>query len=64
MQPLNVSPETAKKLAERLNMPIEHVLHMPRHILLDKLAGLAREEREAGTAEQGRSAQGEAKPHE
>jgi hypothetical protein len=41
MQPLNISLETAKKLAEQLNVPVEHVLHMPRHILLARLAALA-----------------------
>jgi tRNA A37 threonylcarbamoyltransferase TsaD len=41
MRPLQISPETAKKLAERLNVPIEHLMHMPRHILLQKLADLA-----------------------
>ena len=44
MQPLNISLETAKKLSEQLNVPIEHLMHMPRHILLQKLAELAKKE--------------------
>ncbi|MFB0841655.1 YycC family protein [Paenibacillus oleatilyticus] len=39
MRPLQISPETAQKLAKELNVPIEHLMHMPQHILLQKLAG-------------------------
>lgn len=48
MQPLNISAETAVKLAEKLKVPLEHLMHMPRHILLQKLAELANEEAQAG----------------
>ncbi|SCW66454.1 YycC-like protein [Paenibacillus tianmuensis] len=41
MRPLQISPETAQKLAKELNVPIEHLMHMPQHILLQKLAELA-----------------------
>lgn len=41
MKPLQISPETAQKLAKELNVPIEHLMHMPQHILLQKLAELA-----------------------
>jgi hypothetical protein len=41
MKPLQISPETAQKLAAQLKIPIEHLLHMPQHILLQKLAELA-----------------------
>lgn len=51
MQPLNLSLDTARKLAEQLNVPIEHVLHMPRHILLEKLAELARNEPDPETSD-------------
>lgn len=44
MQPLNISLETAQKLSEQLKMPIEHIMHMPRHILLQKIAELAKTE--------------------
>ncbi|WP_166240633.1 YycC family protein [Paenibacillus turpanensis] len=43
MRPLQISPETAVKLAKQLNVPLEHLMHMPQHILLKKLAELANE---------------------
>jgi len=43
MKPLQISPETAVKLAEALKVPIEQLMHMPQHILLQKLAELAKE---------------------
>ncbi|MFD0696010.1 YycC family protein [Paenibacillus sp. GCM10027628] len=42
MKPLQISPETAQKLAEQLKVPLEHLMHMPQHILLQKLAELAK----------------------
>ncbi len=45
-RPLQISAETAKKLAEALKVPIEHVMHMPQHILLQKLAEMAKEDNE------------------
>ena len=42
MKPLQISPETAVKLAEQLKVPLEHLMHMPQHILLQKLAELAK----------------------
>jgi hypothetical protein len=42
MRPLPISAETAIKLAEQLNIPIENLMHMPQHILLQKLAELAK----------------------
>ena len=44
MQPLQISAETAVKLSEQLKIPIEHLMHMPKHILLQKLAELAQHE--------------------
>ncbi|MEC0248647.1 YycC family protein [Paenibacillus chitinolyticus] len=41
MKPLNISPDTAVKLAKHLGVPLEHLMHMPQHILLQKLAELA-----------------------
>ncbi|MVP01780.1 MULTISPECIES: YycC family protein [Paenibacillus] len=41
MKPLNISADTAVKLAEHLGVPLEHLMHMPQHILLQKLAELA-----------------------
>lgn len=42
MKPLQISPETAQKLAKQLNVPLEHLMHMPQHILMQKLAELAK----------------------
>ncbi|MFC5648332.1 YycC family protein [Paenibacillus solisilvae] len=41
-QPLQLSAETAVKLSKELNVPLEHLMHMPKHILLQKLAELAK----------------------
>lgn len=51
MRPLQISAETAVKLAEKLNMPLEHVMHMPQHILMQRLAELAKEEQKDDNAE-------------
>ncbi|WNV79774.1 YycC family protein [Bacillus atrophaeus] len=37
MKPLQISADTAQKLAESLNLPLEQIMHMPQHILLAKL---------------------------
>ncbi|WP_274649184.1 YycC family protein [Paenibacillus humicola] len=42
--PLQISPETALKLSKELHVPLEHLMHMPKHILLQKLAELAAKE--------------------
>jgi hypothetical protein len=44
MKPLQISPETAQKLAAKLGVPLEHLMHMPQHILLQKLTELAKDE--------------------
>lgn len=43
MRPLQISADTALKLSEKLGMPIERIMHMPQHILLQKLAELEKE---------------------
>ncbi|WP_079509680.1 YycC family protein [Mesobacillus jeotgali] len=43
MRPLQISAETAIKLSEKLGMPIEQIMHMPQHILLQKLAEMEKE---------------------
>ncbi len=48
MRPLQISPDTAVKLAAKLNVPLEHLMHMPQHILLAKLAELAKSEASEG----------------
>ncbi|MBC8081418.1 MAG: YycC family protein [Gorillibacterium sp.] len=42
MRPLQISADTAIKLSEALGVPIEQLMHMPQHILLQKLAELAK----------------------
>ncbi|ANB57622.1 yycC-like family protein [Anoxybacillus sp. B7M1] len=37
MRPHQISLETAQKLAKALGIPIEQVMHMPQHILIQKL---------------------------
>ncbi|MDU4697539.1 MAG: YycC family protein [Paenibacillus sp.] len=44
MNPLQISADTAVKLAAKLKVPIEHLMHMPQHILMQKIAELAKEE--------------------
>jgi hypothetical protein len=44
MRPNPISLETAKVLSEKLKMPIEHIMHMPPHILTQKLAELAQQD--------------------
>ncbi len=46
MKPLQISAETAIKLSEQLGMPIEQIMHMPPHILVQKLAQLQQNEAE------------------
>ncbi|PYI50818.1 YycC family protein [Paenibacillus flagellatus] len=51
MRPLQISPETAVKLAEALQVPIERLMHMPQHILIQKLAELAQQQPGADSAD-------------
>ncbi|WP_134701473.1 YycC family protein [Ammoniphilus sp. YIM 78166] len=44
MKPLNISADTAVKLAEKLKVPLEELMHMPQHILMKKLMELSQEE--------------------
>lgn len=46
MRPLQISPDTAIKLAEKLGVPIEKLMHMPQHILLEKMMELANEDKD------------------
>ncbi|CAM3611002.1 MULTISPECIES: YycC family protein [Saccharibacillus] len=52
MRPLQISADTAIKLSKQLNVPIEHLMHMPQHILMQKLAELAKQEAEAKPSEE------------
>jgi tRNA A37 threonylcarbamoyltransferase TsaD len=47
MQPLQISAETAQALAKKLGVPIEHIMHMPKHILMQKLMELAKADEES-----------------
>lgn len=47
MRPLQISPDTAIKLAKALNVPIERLMHMPQHILMQKLMELSKQEEDA-----------------
>lgn len=53
MGPLKISPETAITLSKQLGVPLEHLMHMPQHILLQKIAELSKKEStgEGGNAE-------------
>lgn len=44
MRPLHISAETAVKLSEKLGVPIEQIMHMPQHILMQKLAELEKDQ--------------------
>ena len=44
MKPLQISAETAITLSKKLGVPIEHLMHMPQHILMQKIAELSTEE--------------------
>lgn len=44
MRPLQISPDTAIKLSKELNVPIEQLMHMPQHILMQRLAQIAQKE--------------------
>lgn len=53
MKPLQVSADTALKLAESLGVPLEHLMHMPQHILMQKIAELAKQEASKPSAPEG-----------
>ncbi|WP_280772234.1 YycC family protein [Salipaludibacillus daqingensis] len=37
MRPNQISLETAQMISKKLKMPLEHVMHTPPHILMEKL---------------------------
>ncbi|WP_069202074.1 YycC family protein [Cohnella panacarvi] len=41
MRPMPISADTALKLSKFMNVPVEHLMHMPQHVLLQKLAEMA-----------------------
>lgn len=50
MRPLQISPETAVILSKQLGVPLEQLMHMPQHILMQKIAELAKNEEAKATA--------------
>jgi tRNA A37 threonylcarbamoyltransferase TsaD len=44
MRPLQISAETAQRIAQALDVPIEQIMHLPQHILVQKLVEIEREE--------------------
>ncbi|MDT3427874.1 plasmid maintenance system antidote protein VapI [Paenibacillus forsythiae] len=48
MRPLQISPETALTLSKQLGVPLEHLMHMPQHILLQKIAELSKKNTDGG----------------
>ncbi|MFC4599453.1 YycC family protein [Cohnella hongkongensis] len=51
MRRMPLSADTAVKLAEYMKVPLEHLMHMPQHILLQKLGEMAK----ASAAEAGKT---------
>lgn len=47
MKPLQISAETAQKLSDKLKVPIEHLMHMPQHILMQKLMELSKDDEQS-----------------
>ena len=50
MKPLPISADTAIKISEALGVPVEHLMHMPQHILLQKLSELAEQKKKQSSA--------------
>ena len=44
MRPNPISLDTAKMLSEKLNVPIEQIMHMPQHILMKRMMEAASQE--------------------
>jgi plasmid maintenance system antidote protein VapI len=51
MRPLQISPETAIKLSTALNIPLEQLMHMPQHILVQKMMELEKKKENSDKAE-------------
>ncbi len=54
MRRMPLSADTAVKLAQYMKVPLEHLMHMPQHILLQKLAEMAKAETVTATATEGK----------
>lgn len=53
-----ISADTAVKLAAFMKVPIEHLMHMPQHVMLQKLAEMAMAEGAASKHEEAGAAVG------
>jgi len=51
LRPMPISADTAVKLAAFMKVPIEHLMHMPQHVMLQKLAEMAMAEGAAAKSE-------------
>ncbi|MDX1260272.1 YycC family protein [Exiguobacterium sp. K1] len=51
MKPLQLSADTAVELSKRLNVPLEQLMHMPRHILIQKLVELEAEQSDSSSVD-------------
>ncbi|PFJ14928.1 YycC family protein [Bacillus cereus] len=45
MRPLQISPDTAIHLSKALGVPLEQLMHMPQHILIQKLVELEKQKK-------------------
>ena len=60
LRPMPISADTAVKLAAFMKVPIEHLMHMPQHVMLQKLAEMAMAEgaeAKGGSAERDESSE-------
>ncbi|KYG38911.1 YycC family protein [Bacillus gaemokensis] len=46
MKPLQISPDTAIRLSKALGVPLEQIMHMPQHILVQKLVELEKQHKD------------------
>lgn len=63
MRPMPISADTAVKLAAFMKVPIEHLMHMPQHVMLQKLAEMAMAEGAAAKHGSGSVEDGTAADH-
>lgn len=52
MRPLQLSPETAVELAKKLNVPLEELMHMPKHIIVQKMMQLEASQSDKDTSKE------------
>ncbi|MFD1776033.1 YycC family protein [Paenibacillus rhizophilus] len=60
MRPLQISPETALALSKQLGVPLEHLMHMPQHILMQKIAELSKKNTDGDNGKAGGEGKDEA----